>query len=711
MKTKARSVLFSQNRVFLSFFFVVLFLPSALAMAQNIPSSLETISGEDGSIWERVSQPGFGNKNNTCAISLCPYRGSLYALARNESTGFEIWRTQAGGWQQVSVPGFTDSVLHEFMNASYGKLIEFKGALYVAVGSGYEGAFLYRSVGCELWRFDGESWEGVVSNSRDDDEAGSITAIAGCSADDGKTTAEITDSSKNWAPDQWKGGILRITSGDGKGRVFNIVSNNANTLVIQQNEVANTADSDGRETEYTVCEGYIPDEAYPNVTVGTVSVNDSYEIGIGQDENGFGELWNKNFIDMAVLNNELYIGISHNYETGTRIWKSSDGMNWTPDSDYAFGLFHGFDPQGNPTGECLIKGKEDTVGNPVCSSATHFGKSSVSGTETLYIGGTGSTGCSGRGARAFRLESGRWKAIVDNFVDDNDTGTNENGFGDAGDFINANFQAWTWAEYDNRLFVGVARVTGGRIMYSSIGGPEDGTWKYAVGGSSAVPDGFDGVTDFMGYGANIGSNLYVYDSALYAGTLMVKMSGPIPGISPVFDGADIWRATGPAEALVWSRITGDGFGEPGIHHFESFCTHEEALYVAASNLFSGNAGQTIPANSGIKIYRFKGLPDIARVISFAAAPRRFSINLSWATGAEPDCTGFNVYRCTSEKQNKSYKKLNRDIIAAGVSSYSYTDSFLLPNRTYFYKIESVSSSGKSTFVGPTGVTTRKLLGR
>ena len=83
---------------------------------------------------------------------------------------------------------------------------------------------------------------------------------------------------------------------------------------------------------------------------------------------------------------------------------------------------------------------------------------------------------------------------------------------------------------------------------------------------------------------------------------MVQTSKPFPG-SPEFDGSDIWRATGPAGALVWSRVTGDGFGDTAIHNFESFCTHAGQMYVAASNLFSGNPGQIVPAGE-----RGKNLP-------------------------------------------------------------------------------------------------------
>jgi len=686
------------------FFALVLFLPHA-AHAQAVPLALEEIVAEDGSVWERVSEPGFGNNNNICVVSMCSFQGSLYALLRNEATGFQIWRTHDTGWEQVAVPGFTDSVLHELMNASYGKMIEFNGSLYVALGSGYEGAFLYRSLGCEMWRFDGEQWEPVVSNSLDEDEGGTISGISGCEEDDGVTTAEITDAEKDWTADQWIGGVLRITSGDGKGRVFEIVGNTATTLTIQQNEEANTNDDTGAETEYTVCEGHVPDPEYPNVPVGTVAAGDSYEIGMGQDENGFGELWNKNFIDMAILNDELYVGIAHNYEDGTRVWKSANGTSWSPASTYAFSLFHGYDPQGDPTGKCLITGMDDTVGNPVCSSATHFGKSDVNGTETLYTGGTGSSGCSGRGARAFRLDGETWTAIADNFVDENDEGTNENGFGEAGNFITCNFQAWTWAEYDDKLFCSIARLTGGRIIYTATGGTEDGAWTYAVGMDSAMPEGFDGAADFMGYGSNIGANLFTFGSSLYAGTLMTRLLDPIPNISPIFDGADIWRATGPGDALIWTRVTGDAFGDTNINHFESFTDFEDTLYVAASNLFSGNAAQTIPENSGAKIYRLVNVPEFVSVDSFTGSAGDSGITLQWTTAEEAGLTGFNVYRSISEKENEPYEIISDALITAkgAGSSYDFTDTEAFAPGTYYYKVEGVDAAGTGKSYGPLAV--------
>jgi hypothetical protein len=578
----------------------------------------------------------------------------------------------------------------------------------MAVSSGGEGAYLYGSIGCELWRFDGEQWEPIISNSRDEDETGVITAIAKCLENDNDTTAEIADSSKNWVPDQWAGGVLRITSGSGKGRVFNIISNTDTTLVVQQNEVAN-------KTEYTNCQAFIPDMTAPQYAVGAVIENDSYEIGVGTDESGFGEVWNKTIIDMAVLNEELYIPIGHNYEDGTRIWKTSDGTNWTPTSDYSFGQFHGYDLEGNLTGVCLPGYNTNTIGMPVSSSSTHFGKSDISGMFTLYIGATGTTGCNGRGARALRLENDIWTYIVDNYVDENNSGTNENGLGDSTNFLTSNFQVWSWANYDSKLFASIARQSGGgRLIYSETGGSEDGAWQMAVGqGASAMsdaplmPNGFDGVSGLYGFGSNIASNIYTYDEALYAGTIMTigTVIPPLPS-DPVFDGADIWRATGPAEALVWTRVTGDGFGDADIHAFDSFCKFKGSLYVAASDIFSGSPQQktTTSEPQGALIYRLLKVPNFVSVSSInVSLDMDGTPGIVWTTETEFKRITFNVYRSDSEALNHPYILLNTTPIQATGpgSTYAYSDTGAAQGM-YYYKIEGVDKKGNSKFYGPYG---------
>jgi len=577
----------------------------SIFIAVNGCSERATYIGIDGSVWEEVCEPGFGSQDNIGIVALCPYRDSLYAVTRNNVTGFEIWKMTDDEWEQVSVPGFTDGPLHEYMINIWGDLIVFKDRLYCAVSSGYQGSKLYRSIGFEIWRTDGETWEPLISNALDEDESGTISRIDDCSDNDNNTTAVVIDDSKNWTADQWKGGILRILSGQGKGRLFSIVSNTENRLIIQSDEIAND------EKEYTIC-----DESYDvsgeigrpttDYTVYPVSPGDAYEIGIGDDENGMGELWNKTIVDMETLGDTLYATIGLNYEDGTRILHTTDGTTWSAMTDYAFGLFHGFDPEGNETGVCLVEGLEYRNGSPVCSSGTNFGKAALVGAETLFTGGTGSTGCNGRGARAFRLDGDTWVPIVENYVDENDEGTNENGFGYASSLTEQNFQAWSWVAYDNKLFVGVVRLLGCRLMYTETGSEEDGAWTFAVGNDAPVPDGFNGgrgeSAGPYGYGNNLGCHLYTFSSAMYAGTIVSNIF-PLEG-APAPDGADLWKATGPGDSLTWVPITENAFFDPAIVQFEAFVEYNGTLYVAGSNVVASSfPGDEEGGYKGAKIFR------------------------------------------------------------------------------------------------------------
>jgi len=590
-----------------------------------LPKGSPAITGEDGSVWVQVSPPGFGNQDNISVVALYPFQGELYAITRNDETGFELWKTSGTGWTQITVPGLTDnSNFFGFIKPGafadqydakfnlkqnvWGDMIEFNGSLYIAINTGYQGAQLYGSQAFEIWRYNGTVWEAIAAQSVDLDESGTITGITDCADADAAFSGQLTDSSKSWTTDEWANCVLRV-EGEFDGsegtipgtpgiRVFEISSNTADTLTIQEHEDANS-------DQYTICAEHRirrdNDPGRPDNVVAAITTGDSYTIECGVDERGFGEMWNKSIKDFEILNGELYASIALNYPDGARVWKSGDGVNWAPSSDYSFGVFHGFDPDGVETGFCLVPGTESRNGDPVSSSVTNFGKSDVTGTETLFTGGTGTSGCNGRGARVTRLDGSNWTLIVDYFVDENDTGTNENGFGVADSFPTSNFQAWSWANYDNLLFVSVIRLKeGSRVMYTGTGSDLDGAWSYSMGGDSTVPDGFGDVT-------NIGSHLYVFDSALYAGT--IANAGFNTGATT--NGADIWQGTGSGTAVNWIRVTGDGFGDPSIIQFEAFTTFNNALHVAGSNITSsGFNGEQAPGYSGAKVFRLvAGLPD------------------------------------------------------------------------------------------------------
>ena len=603
-----------------------LFLLSGTALSANVHAVLETITADDGSIWERVNVPGFGSNDNKCVVALSGYNGRLYAATRNDVSGFELWRTSGTGWEKLNVPGLTDQnnfygyILpfgyvdpntdrkkFNLMQNIWGDMIEFNGYLYLAIETGYQGNLLYGSVGCQIWRFsEAGGWEPVVADANASIISGAIDAISECADADVNTTAQITISeAAGYAANHFAGDILKVealfTDSTPGTRVFTIISSDTSgTLTIQEQDFA----GNGGYTGYTVCAEHIidgdpgrPSSVIPAITTGSIA----HIIMASPDVSGFGEIWNKSIVDFEIFNGELYATIGLNYLYGARVWKTSDGTTWVPNSSYSFGLFHGYYPDGypsNPTGICWHNTVTARNGNPVCSSFTKFGKSSVTGTETLFTGGTGTGGCNGPGARVARLDSNQWNLIVDYFVDTNTTGTNENGLGNDGypqAFQFSNFQAWSFAEYDNKLFTGIARFKGGRMMYSATGSTADDAWAYAVGGGASTTEGIGDVT-------NVGFNLYNYSSSLFAGSFSTVAF--LPGYT--INGADIWKATGPGNNLTWTRITGNGFGDTKVVEAGAFTEFYGTLYVALSTTLPANfPGEELPGAGGAKIYRLQ----------------------------------------------------------------------------------------------------------
>jgi len=550
----------------------------------NLPfKALETVTAEDGSTWERVVHPGFGNDNNVSVAALSEYRESLYAATRNDVDGTEVWRTSGNTWRQVEiVPGHTHGIYgNPMINNLWSKMAVFRDKLYVGFSSGMQGAVLHSS-GCEIWRYDGTAWEPVVSDLVDTDEQGAITA---CADNDGDITAAITDSSKNWPADRWKGGVLQITSGEGAYRRFDIVGNTADTLTVQQNGISGDY---GRE--YTVCAGKHYKNPFPvyEYDLGRVQAGDSYQIGMGSDENGFGDYWNKAITEMLVFNDKLYVSTGLNFDHGAQVWCSEDGDTWqVTEPPNSLGNYH--------TG---ADGYADSK-KPVSSSISDIAVSDVAGQPMLYAGGTGTGGPAGPGNKgscsrmAVLTESG-WRLIVDAAVDDNDTGTNENGFGDGMEcsMTNGNYMPWSIQQYRDRLYVGINSLGGARVLYTPNGSPADGSWFVSVGAGTAYPVGFDGKlvdTDdpmLKGTCRNIAANLFVFDDMLYAGAIAQKSE-------KAQTGTPLWKTT---DGITWDLVTDNSFGQNAALAFEGFTVFKGAMYVGvnmASSSQSSGAGATI----------------------------------------------------------------------------------------------------------------------
>jgi hypothetical protein len=593
---KRKFKIFSTKPMTISLLLFMIAILSGCYWAQNIPAALETIRAKDGSVWERVNESGFGDENNYSVVAMKEYKGHLYALTRNDYDGCELWRTKGTGWEQVLFAnGATNGIYwNTLINNLFADMVVFQNKLYIGFSSGFQGSNR-RSTGCEIWRYDGHTWEPVISDLKDIDEFGTITGISGCDDHDSETTARITDSAKNWIPDQWAGGVLQIVSGSGRFRKFDIISNTVNTLVIQDNELSGQTG-----TEFTICSNMHYINPFPpfEYDTGAVSIGDTYEIGIGIDENGFGDYWNRAVNCMVIFQNRLYVSTGISYEYGAQAYWTEDGETWTLiPPERSFNLFHD-----DPT---YRDGKK-----PVVVTILSMCPSSVSGEEVLYAGGTGSTGNAGRCARMAKLTENGWEVIVDSGIDDNDTGTNENGFGDGMGctMYNGNFMPWSLADFKNKLYVGINSIGGARVLFTTNGSSEDGSWFYSVGGDSGIPNGFDGklnegmtaeMTKQLGEQTNcydnIVANLFATEDYLYAG-LITSYVPPLGATEEHLHGAQLWKT---ADGKTWQQVIDDGFGDKQVTHIQSFTIYKGSLYLSAGK----GANSLVGGLGGCKIYR------------------------------------------------------------------------------------------------------------
>ena len=92
-----------------------------------------------------------------------------------------------------------------------------------------------------------------------------------------------------------------------------------------------------------------------------------------------------------------------------------------------------------------------------------------------------------------------------------------------------------------------------------------------------------------------------------------------------------------------------------------------------------------------------------KLMSFEARPLDSAISLAWQTGSELDNLGFHVYRALSE--NGPWTRVTASLIPGLGSSavgraYSFRDGGLTNGVRYFYRLDDVDASSKTTSHGP-----------
>jgi len=106
-------------------------------------------------------------------------------------------------------------------------------------------------------------------------------------------------------------------------------------------------------------------------------------------------------------------------------------------------------------------------------------------------------------------------------------------------------------------------------------------------------------------------------------------------------------------------------------------------------------------------------PTLITLSSFTASPSNKEVIVKWTTESEIDNAGFNLYRAESE--TGAYTKINNVLISAKGSStqgasYEFVDKAVQNRKTYYYNLEDIDLSGKSTIHGPVSATPRLIFG-
>jgi hypothetical protein len=122
--------------------------------------------------------------------------------------------------------------------------------------------------------------------------------------------------------------------------------------------------------------------------------------------------------------------------------------------------------------------------------------------------------------------------------------------------------------------------------------------------------------------------------------------------------------------------------------------------------FPVTVGPDLTYNGGtydVFVAKINDSPTAVKLMSFEAVALDGAVDLSWQTGSELNNLGFHLYRSLSAQG--PYERITSAVIpglgsSPAGASYSYLDRGLANGTTYFYKLEDIETTGKTTLHGP-----------
>lgn len=438
-------------------------------------------------VFEQLGKPGLdGDDANTDVVATAAYGDATYLLVRNETAGASVWRVRQGKVEEVPFPGRKAS-----LNTIFGAMAVFRGKLYIGLSSGTQGG-QRASTGAELWTYDGQTFAPVAAREVDED----TTVTVGSCAESGDLVK--VDVSPSIEPSAWAGGMFEADK-----VLFDVVSNDASSVTLRNSE--------STVVTTTNCNG---------LTSGS-----SFALRRGYDEAGFGDVWNKAVMAMAVHEDRLYVGVGLNLLRGTSLFATSDGTHFAPALGPDF------------------FGKQPT-GTPKSSSVTAL----YSSRGALYVAATGTENY---GARLAVWQAGEPRWLVDD------------GAPIAAGFGRGTFQIASMAEQGGRLWLGGFDFNGAELFSLD----DQNRLTVHVGEGTQVPRGFGDLKQ-------IALNLFTARGDLWIGTYAnVATQDELSDLSALV----LRTASGAA----WQLSSSHAFGVNGVG-VTRFFEQDGVLYGVAS---------------------------------------------------------------------------------------------------------------------------------
>lgn len=221
--------------------------------------------------------------------------------------------------------------------------------------------------------------------------------------------------------------------------------------------------------------------------------------------------------------------------------------------------------------------------------------------------------------------------------------------------------------------------------------------------TSRLPEPGDTITYTLRY---TNTDLATAHRVVISDTLSAALS------DPVFSSSGTNIAQRPGSAIVWD-VADLPAGQGGTITLSarldpSFSGPLANVVSISTSTREADTANNAPDPLATLLHIYNGAPTSVELVSFAATPGGSTTVLTWETASELNVLGFNLYRAPEHDPNRI--KLNTTVIPVQVpgssqgATYTYTDDDAVPDTTYLYWLESITTDGISTLYDPISVT-------